>query len=292
MTSIAFILLYGVSFGLVLCLIALGLVVTMGLMRVVNLAHGAFAAIGGYLTIGLMQSHGWPYALALPAAVLAVAALGVLTERLLYVHLYQRSQLDQVLVTIGFNFVVIAILTMLFGPNVVSMSLPAGLKGNVDLGFRDFEVYRIVTSVICLCVIGALWWVFDRTGIGAKLRASVDNPCMAQATGLNVPMLFSGTFALGCGLAALGGALGAPMLPMEPMWPLKYLVLVLVIVALSGHGQIRASVAVAVLVGIVETAGRYLLPEAGSFLIYLLLISLMVWRQDGLFVRHKTVRAA
>ncbi|MGJ7546155.1 branched-chain amino acid ABC transporter permease [Variovorax sp. LT1R16] len=292
MSALAFILLYGISFGLVLCLIALGLVITMGLMRVVNLAHGAFAAIGGYMVINLMQQYGWPYVLAVPAAVFAVAAFGVLTERLLYVHLYKRPQLDQVLVTIGFNFIVIALLTLVFGPNVMSMELPPSLKASVDLGFRDFEVYRIVVSIVCVCVIGALWWMFDRTGIGAKLRAAVDNPTMTQAMGVNVPLLFSATFALGCGLAALGGALGAPMLPMEPMWPLKYLVLVLVVVALAGHGQIRASVAVAVIVGIVETAGRYLFPQFGAFFIYALLIVLMIWRQDGLFVRRKTTRVA
>lgn len=292
MASLAFILLYGISFGLLLCLIALGLVITMGLMRVVNLAHGAFAAIGGYLALGLMQSHGWSYALSVPIAVVGAAALGVIVERLLIVHLYLRPELDQVLVTVGINFVVIAILTMLFGPNVLSMNLPSALKGNVDLGFRDFEIYRVVTSAICLFVISALWWTFDRTGIGAKLRAAVDNPSMAQAMGINVPILFSATFALGCGLAALGGVLAAPILPMEPMWPLKYLVLVLVIVALSGPGQIRASVGVAMIVGIVETAGRYLFPEAGAFFIYLLLIVLMVWRQDGLFVRRRTTRIA
>lgn len=292
MASLAFILLYGISFGLLLCLIALGLVVTMGLMRVVNLAHGAFAAIGGYLALGLMQSHGWSYALSVPTAVVGAAALGIVVERLLIVHLYRRPELDQVLVTVGINFVVIAILTMLFGPNVLSMNLPSALRGNVDLGFRNFEVYRVVTSAICLFVISALWWAFDRTGIGAKLRAAVDNPSMAQAMGINVPMLFSATFALGCGLAALGGVLAAPILPMEPMWPLKYLVLVLVIVALAGHGQIRASVGVAMIVGVVETAGRYLFPEAGAFFIYLLLIILMVWRQDGLFVRRRTTRIA
>lgn len=292
MASLAFILLYGISFGLLLCLIALGLVITMGLMRVVNLAHGAFAAIGGYLALGLMQSHGWSYALSVPTAVVGAAALGIVVERLLIVHLYRRPELDQVLVTVGINFVVIAILTMLFGPNVLSMSLPSALRGNVDLGFRNFEVYRVVTSAICLFVISALWWAFDRTGIGAKLRAAVDNPSMAQAMGINVPMLFSATFALGCGLAALGGVLAAPILPMEPMWPLKYLVLVLVIVALAGHGQIRASVGVAMIVGVVETAGRYLFPEVGALFIYLLLIILMVWRQDGLFVRRRTTRIA
>ncbi|WP_219214183.1 branched-chain amino acid ABC transporter permease [Variovorax boronicumulans] len=287
MSSLAFILLYGLSYGLILCLIALGLVVTMGLMRVINLAHGAFSAIGGYLAIGLMQQWGWPYAVAVPAAVLSVAALGVLAERTLYVHLYRRSDLDQVLVTVGVNFVVIALLTMLFGPNIVQIELPAYLKGNFDLGIREFERYRLVAGAICAVVIGALWWVFERTSAGARLRAAVDNRGMAQATGMNVPVLFSATFALGCGLAALGGVLAAPILPIEPMWPLKYLVLVLVIVALAGHGQVTASVLVAMLVGLVETAGRYLFPQFGAFFIYLLLIGLMVWRPDGLLLRRR-----
>lgn len=288
MSTVAFILLYGLSYGLVLCLIALGLVITMGLMHVINLGHGAFAAIGGYLAISLMQQQGWPYAAAVPAAVLAVAVFGVLAERVLYVRLYKRSHLDQVLVTIGFNFVVIAIITMLFGPNIVRMELPTYLRGNVDLGFRDFELYRIVASGICIVIIGALWWVFERTSTGARLRAAVDNRGMAQAMGMNVPLLFSATFALGCGLAALGGILAAPMLPMEPMWPMKYLVLMMVIVALAGHGQVTASVAVSIIVGLVETAGRYLFPQFGAFFIYLLLIGLMVWRPNGLLVRRQT----
>ena len=284
MSEAAFILLYGVSYGLVLCLIALGLVITMGLMRVVNLAHGAFAAIGGYLAISLMQRAGWPYALALVASVAAVTVLGVVAERLLYVRLYKRADLDQVLVTIGLNFIVIALLSMSFGPNIVQIELPDYLKGNVNLGFRDFELYRIVSAGICLFVIGALWWVFEKTSVGARLRAAVDNRGMAQAMGMNVPLLFSATFALGCGLAALGGVLAAPMLPIEPMWPFKYLVLVLVIVALAGHGQVRASIVVALIVGIVETAGRYLLPQFGAFFIYVLLIALMVLRPHGLLV--------
>ena len=288
MSSLSFILLYGLSYGLVLCLIALGLVITMGLMRVINLAHGAFAAIGGYLAIGLMQQQGWPYAVAVPAAVLAVAVLGVAAERLLYVHLYKRGDLDQVLVTIGLNFVVIAVLTMLFGPNILRIDLPDYLKGNLSLGGREFELYRVFTAGVCLVVIGGLWWVFERTSAGARLRAAVDNRGMAQAMGLNVPVLFSATFALGCALAALGGILAAPMLPIEPMWPLKYLVLVLVIVSLAGHGQVTASVAVALIVGVVDTAGRYLLPQSGGFLIYLLLIALMVLRPHGLLARART----
>lgn len=284
MAAATFILLYGLSYGLVLCLIALGLVITMGLMRVVNLAHGAFAAIGGYVAILLMQRAGLPYVIAVPLAVLAVAAFGVLVERLIYVRLYSMNQLDQVLVTIGLNLVTVALLSMTFGPNIVRLELPAMLRGNLDLGFREFEIYRVFAAVVCGVVIAGLWWMFERTSTGARLRAAVDNQSMAQATGMNVPRLFSAVFALGCGLAALGGILAAPMLPMEPMWPLKYLVLVLVVVALAGHGQVTASVAVAAIVGVVETAGRYLFPQYGGFVIYLLLISLMVARPDGLLV--------
>jgi branched-chain amino acid transport system permease protein len=287
MSTLAFILLYGTSYGLILCLIALGLVVTMGLMRVVNLAHGAFAAVGGYLSIGLTQQAGLPYAVGIGIAVVVVAVFGVAAERLLYSRLYGRSEIDQVLVTIGLNFIVIAGLTAGFGPNMLGVQLPSYLAGNFDLGFRDFEIYRVFTTAVCLIVITALWWVFEYTAVGATLRAAVDNRSMTQAMGINVPRLFSLTFALGCGLAALGGALAAPLLPMEPLWPFKYLVLVLVIVALSGHGQVRASVVVSLLVGIVETAGRYLMPQFGGFFIYLLLISLMVWRKDGLLTRRR-----
>jgi len=283
MSVVAFILLYGVSYGLVLCLISVGLVVTMGLMRVINLAHGAFAAIGGYIAIGLMTHVGLPFAAAVVAAVAFVAVLSLASEKVLFVHLYGAPELDQVLMTIGVNFVVVAALTLCFGPDVYPIRLPPWLSGSVDLGFRTFEVYRIVTMAVCLVVIGLLWVAFDRTNLGARLRAAVDNRGMAQATGINVPRLFSLTFATGGGLAALGGAIGAPMLPLEPTYPFKYLVLVLVVVALSGFGNVRAVVGVSIFVGIVDTAGRFFLPDLGAFIIYVLLIVLMIWRRQGLF---------
>src|SRR6185312_13363237 len=286
MSVVAFILLYGVSYGLVLCLISVGLVVTMGLMRVINLAHGAFAAIGGYIAIGLMTHAGLPFAAAVVAAVAFVAVLSLASEKVLFVHLYGAPELDQVLMTIGVNFVVVAALTLCFGPDVYPIRLPPWLSGSVDLGFRTFEVYRIVTMAVCLVVIGLLWVAFDRTNLGARLRAAVDNRGMAQATGINVPRLFSLTFATGGGLAALGGAIGAPMLPLEPTYPFKYLVLVLVVVALSGFGNVRAVVGVSIFVGIVDTAGRFFLPDLGAFIIYALLIVLMIWRRQGLFAQR------
>jgi len=286
MSTLAFVLLYGVSYGLLLCIISVGLVVTMGLMRVVNLAHGAFAAIGGYLAMGLLTPLGVPFGLAIVLAVVAVAAFSVVIERLLYVHLYGASELHQVLLTVGINFIVVAGLTLAFGPNVLPIRLPPSLAASVDLGFRSFETYRLLVLGVGVVVIGALWLAFERTALGARLRAAVDNRSMTQAIGIDVPRLFSIAFALGSGLAALGGALGAPLLPLEPLYPFKYLVLVLVIVALSGFGNIRATLLVAVFVGIVDTASRYFLPDSGSFTLYVLLIILIVWRPDGLLARR------
>jgi branched-chain amino acid transport system permease protein len=288
MSGLSFVLLYGASYGLVLCLISLGLVITLGLMHVVNLAHGAFAAIGGYVAVALVVRAGVPFVPAVVLAVAAVVVFGWVLERLLFRHLYGRSQLDQVIVTIGANFIVVATLTLIFGPNLQDLPLPAWLKGNVDLGFREFERYRLVTMAVCLAIIGVLWWMFERTRIGAMLRAAVDNGTMTQAMGIDVPRLFSGTFALGCGLGALGGALGAYTLPLEPMWPFKYLVLVLVVVALAGQGQIRAAVLVSLIVGIVEAGGRYAFPEFGGFLVYLVLIGLMIWRPQGLLAARRS----
>jgi branched-chain amino acid transport system permease protein len=285
LSGAAFIALYGVSYGLVLFIISIGLVITMGLMRVMNLAHGAFAAIGGYATVALMKVAGLPYGVALICAVAGVAALGALMERAVFTYLYSASDLDQVLMTLGVNFIVIATLTLVFGPNLYSMTQPAFLRGSLDLGFRSFETYRVFVAVVGVAVAAFVYFGFETTLFGARLRAAVDNRAMAQATGINTDRLFSLSFAIGGGLAALGGAVGAGMLPLEPFYPLKYLILVLIVVSLSGAGNVGSALGAAVFVGVVETAGRYLAPEIGGFLIYALLIALIIWRGDGLFVR-------
>src|SRR4030095_6214109 len=200
MTVASFILLYGLSYGLVLCLIAVGLVVTMGLMRVVNLAHGAFAAVGGYLSTGLMVEAGMALPLASVVAVVAVGLFSLVVERLVFVHLYTAPELDQMLLTIGLNFLAIGSLTLFFGPNVYPTKLPPYLARRVGFGFRAVEVYRLAVIVVGLAVMAALFIVFELTTIGAQLRASVDNRSMAQASGINVPRLFSLTFVVGSGL--------------------------------------------------------------------------------------------
>lgn len=285
LVTVSFILAYGLSYGLVLFAISIGMVITMGLMKVTNLAHGAFAALGGYLTVALMTNGGFDFALAVVISTIVVALFGIAVERVLISRLYGKSDLDQVLVTLGFNFLVMGALTLTFGPNVYPIALPDYLRGNVDLGIRSFEVYRIFVILFGLVLVVALWAIFDKTNFGAKLRAAVDNRGMASAMGINVNRLYVVAFGLGSGLAAIGGSVGAAMLPMEPFYPLKYLILVLVVVALSGFGNIRASIGVAIIVGLVETAGRFLIPQYGSYVIYVLLIALIVWRRDGLFAR-------
>jgi branched-chain amino acid transport system permease protein len=286
MSIVVFVLIYGVSYGLILCLLSIGLVVTLGLMRVVNLAHGAFAALGGYVAVSLGAKLALPFPLAVMIAVILVSAFGLLLERLFFVQLYRSTELNQVLQTIGLTYIAIGIFALTFGPNVFPVKLPSYMLGSIKLGEVDLEAYRLVVATASLVIVTALWVVFDQTNFGARLRAAVDNPSMAEATGINVRYLFSVTFALSAALAAFGGAIGSSMFPLEPFYPFRYIVLVMMVVVLSGRGNIKAATVVSLLIGISETGVRLLLPEIGSFLIYLVLIALVVWRPEGLFARN------
>jgi branched-chain amino acid transport system permease protein len=278
LSSLAFIVLYGVSYGMVLFTISIGLVVTMGLMRVLNMAHGVFAAFGGYVALTLMNQYAMSLWVALLIAIAVVALFSVPIERLFFARLYTGSELDQVLLTVGLAFLGVAVLNLLFGPDPIPAALPKLLAGDVDLGIRKFQVYRVVVVAVGIALMLMLWIVFERTGFGAQLRAAVDNRGMAEAVGINVKRLFMAAFALGCGLAALGGAMGFVILPLEPMYPFKYLTIILIVVALTGFGNIKSAAWVAILVGIVDTAGRFLVPSFGSFIVYFVLIGIMMWR--------------
>jgi branched-chain amino acid transport system permease protein len=280
----SFILVNGVSYGVILFTMSIGLVIMLGLMHVVNLAHGAFAAIGGYVTVSLMNAHGVPFLAAVAVAVVAVAALSLIVERLFYVHLYESSELEQVLLTIGLVFVAIASLNLLFGPDPLPSRLPAFLAQQVDLGLRKVQAYRLFVVLVGALLMLALWLLFERTSFGARLRAAVDNRTMAQVVGIDVRKVYSMAFALGCVLAALGGAVGYPMLPLEPLYPFKYLTLILIVVTLSGFGNVKSSAIAAIGVGIAETACRYLLPEFGSVVIYIVLLAVVVWRSRGTLI--------
>lgn len=280
-SSAAVILLDGIAYGMVLFIISVGLTVTMGLMRVVNLAHGGFAMAGGYLA-AVMVVAGVPFVLALIVATAAAGLLGALCELTIFRPLYRKGELAQVLMTFGLTFVMIAGLTALFGTDIKRLPIPDALSGLVDIGIRMYPAYRLFLIAVGLVLAIVLWLVIDRSLYGAKLRAAVDNPRIARAVGIDVNRLFTITFVGGCALAGLGGIIGAEMLPLEPFYALRYLVLFLVVVAVGGHGSFKGSFVAALTLGIIDTAGKFLWPEISAFILFGLVFVLLLWRPYGI----------
>jgi branched-chain amino acid transport system permease protein len=281
MNSAAIILLDGIAYGMVLFIISIGLTVTMGLMRVVNLAHGGFAMAGGYLA-AVMVVAGVPFILALIIATAAAGLLGALCELTVFRPLYRKGELAQVLMTFGLTFVMIAALTALFGTDIKRLPIPDQLSGLVDIGIRMYPAYRLFLIAVGLVLAIVLWLVIDRSLYGAKLRAAVDNPRIARAIGIDVNRLFTVTFVGGCALAGFGGIVGAEMLPLEPFYALRYLVLFLVVVAVGGHGSFKGSFVAALTLGIIDTAGKFLWPEISAFILFGLVFVLLLWRPNGI----------
>ena len=276
------ILIDGLAYGMVLFVIAVGLSVTLGLMRFVNLSHGAFAMVGGYCAALLTREAQWSFWLAVPAAVFATAVLGAALEALVLRHLYRRKELDQVLFTIGLSFVLIATTNALVGPQVQLIPLPPLLAGSVDLGFRTLPAQRLLVIAAGLAVAGFAAWTVTRTRFGIWLRAAVDHSGTASALGIPIRTVQCVSFAAGAALAGLGGILGAELMPLEPFYALKYLVLVLVVVAVGGMGSIAGSLAAAVLLGVIETASKYLASDWGSLFFFVAMAVLLAWRPNGL----------
>jgi branched-chain amino acid transport system permease protein len=280
------ILLDGLAYGMVLFVISVGLSVTMGLMGFVNLAHGAFAMAGGYVTVSLMAAFGVPFGLALPGAFVLVGAASVPLERLLYRRLYRAGELDQVLLTIGLVFMAIAAFTYAYGPAPQAIRVPRYLSGSVDFGFRTFAAYRLFMVLVGALLVGALWYGFERTKLGARIRAAVDNRRMAQSVGIDVDRLFTLTFALGSGLAALGGGLAVNLMGLTPTFAIQYLVFFLIVVAVGGLGSIRGAVVAALVLGVTDNAGKYLFPAGGAFFIYAATVALLMLKPAGLYGRE------
>jgi branched-chain amino acid transport system permease protein len=276
---------HGLAFAMVLYLISVGLSVTMGLMGFVNLAHGVFAMLGGYVLTGLMNRYGVPFALGLVGAALVTALISIVLERLLYRRLYGGEELDQVLLTMGLIFMSVAGITYVAGPLNQPIYLPRWLSGQVHLGIRSFPAYRSFLIVSGGALVTCLWLALERTRFGAMVRAAVDNLRMAQSVGINTSRLFMLTFALGSGLAGLGGGLGADFLPINPSYALQNLVYFVTVVAVGGLGSIRGPFVAALLIGIADTGFKYLVPELGAFFIYALTMALLLWRPRGLFGR-------
>ncbi len=275
----------GIASGVLLFLISVGLSVTLGLMNFVNLAHGAFAMVGGYAFVVLLDRFGVPFLLALPLAAFASALAGLVLERLLYRRLYGASHLDQVLFSLGLVFVSISSAHYLFGDQQQALRLPAMLSGQFHVAGVDLGVYRVFFVVVGLALAAGLQWLVSGTRFGASLRAAVDNPRAARGLGIDVDRVFVLTFALGSGLAGLGGALGIEMLGMNPDFPVATIVYVLIVVAMGGVGNIGGSLAAALVLGICDVEGKYHIPQAGAFIIYLVMVVTLVARPQGLFGR-------
>jgi branched-chain amino acid transport system permease protein len=273
----------GIAYGMLLFVLSVGLSVTLGLMNFVNLAHCAFAMVGGYVTVLLMRDMGWPFFATLPLAFLVAAAASIVFERVLYRRLYQRSDLDQVLLTIGIAFVSVAAAAWFFGTQQQPVQLPEYLRGSFHIAGLDIAPYRLfliaVGAAITLLLVGAI----EFTRFGAQVRAAVDNQRMARGLGINVDRTFAITFALGSGLAGLGGALAIDIVGLDPNFAFTYLIYVLIVVSVGGLGSIAGSLAAAILIGVSDIAGKYYVPQLGSFLIYLVMLAVLMWRPAGLF---------
>lgn len=278
LVSLAF---YGIAYGTVLYFLAVGLSVTLGLMRFVNLAHGVFAMTGGYLTVTLMSRFGVPFLLGVVLAVIAVTAFGMLLERTLFRRFYGAPILDQVLFSIALIFMSIAIARFIYGPLAQPIELPPWLSGRIDTGIGVFPAYRVFLIAIGILLAVAIWFGIERSRFGASVRAAVDNRQMAESVGINVNRIFTICFGLGTGLAALGGSLGADLLPIHPAYPNDYLVYFLIVVAVAGMGNIGGAFVVALGFGMIDTMIRYFLPEAGRILMFVLVMAVLFRKPHG-----------
>jgi branched-chain amino acid transport system permease protein len=275
----------GFSYGMLLFLLSVGLSVTLGLMNFTNLAHGAFAMLGGYVTYALVEKAGWPFLATLPLAFFVTAAVAAVFEIVLFRHIYKSGELNQVLLTIGVVFASYAVAAYAFGTVHHSVDLPDALKGYVEIGTLKLPSYRIFLVTVALIVMAALVLVLEYTRLGAMIRAAVDNGKVANGLGLNVTAIFALTFALGSGLAGLGGALAIDILFIDPNFGFQVLVPVLIVVSIGGMGSIWGSFLAAAALGIFDVTGKFLLPELGAFLIYLFMVTILFFRPRGLLRR-------
>jgi len=276
----------GVAYGMLLFVLACGLSVTLGLMNFVNLAHGAFAMAGGYAAAVLMNRYGVPFLATLPAAFAFSAVLGVILERTLYRRLYGASRLDQVLFTIGLVFMAMPIANYFLGDQPRPVRVPAFLSGRFEFAGIGIGVYRLFIIAVCGAIAGALQSFLIGTRFGAQLRAAVDDRRVASGLGIDVDRLFAITFAVGCGLAGLGGALAADIVGgIDPSFPVKFMVSFLIVVAIGGSNGILGALLGALLLGVLDVAGKYYVPSIGAFIIYAVMVATLIIRPHGLLSR-------
>jgi len=286
MTAILTVLFNGVAYGMLLFIMSVGLSVTMGMMNFVNLAQASFSMLGGYVMVAVTQKLGIPFLVSLPIAFVVVGIASLVIERLIFRHFYGTDDLTQVLLTIGLIFMSIAIVTYFWGSTYQQVSVPFWLTGQQEvLGFT-LERYRMFLVAVGGALALALVFGLERTRFGAIVRACVDNARVARACGLNTDLIFAVTFAIGGGLAGLAGALSANLLGIDPNFPLRYLVYLLIVVSVGGMGTISGTLIAGLVLGIADVACKYYVPQIGGFVIYAITVAVMLWRPHGLLGRR------
>jgi branched-chain amino acid transport system permease protein len=276
-------LLNSVQYGLLLFLLAAGLTLIFGIMGVVNLAHGSFYMLGAYMAYALTGA--WDnLALAILAGTLISISLGWLLEKLLFRHFYHRSHLDQVLLTFGLIYIFEELRSMLWGDDVHSVGIPAVLDWSIQLtDTLSYPAYRLFMLAICTALALGLWLLISKTKLGMRIRAGAFNSDMAQTLGINIVRLHSLVFAMGVALAALAGMLIAPLSSVYPHMGSQVLIMCFVVVVIGGIGSVRGALTAALLVGLVDTFGKVLLPQFASMLVYVLMALVLLYKPEGLF---------
>lgn len=272
----------GLTYGVLLFVMAVGLSVTMGMMNFANLAHVSLAMLGGYLAVTGMDHLGAHFLASLPLAFLGTMLFSWVLERLVLRHFYGTDDLTQVLLTIGLLFMSVSAVAFIWGPSFKPITMPAGLTGQVQVMGLSLERYRLFLLVIGVVLALLLVFGLERTRFGAMVRACVDNRRAASGCGLNIQRIFALTFAIGGGLAGLGGALAANLLTLDPNFPLRYLIYMLIVVSVGGMGSVAGTLLASVLIGIGDVVGKYYVPQAGGIMIYLLTVIIMLVRPQGL----------
>ncbi len=276
-------LLNSVQYGLLLFMLAAGLTLIFGIMGVVNLAHGSFYMLGAYLAYWLSGYFG-SLTLALLGGVVLAVLFGLALEWLLFRHFYQRDHLDQVLLTFGLIYIFEELRSMLWGDGVHGVPIPELLSASIPLTDNlSYPVYRLFMSGVCIALAVGLYLLISRTRLGMKIRAGAFNRDMAEALGINIKRIHAVVFALGVGLAAVAGIVAAPISSVYPNMGSQVLIMCFVVVVIGGIGSVRGALISALLVGLVDTFGKVLLPSMAGMLVYMLMAAVLLWKPEGLF---------
>ena len=276
-------LLNSVQYGLLLFMLAAGLTLIFGIMGVVNLAHGSFYMLGAYLAWSLATLTG-SLALAIVLGAGLAVVFGLLLERLLFRHFYHRDHLDHVLLTFGLIYIFEELRSILWGDDVHGVAVPQLLSASIPLTDNlSYPVYRLFMSGLCILLAIGLYLLISRTRLGMKIRAGAFNHEMTEARDANVKRIHAVVFAIGVGLAAIAGMIAAPISSVYPNMGSPVLIMCFVVVVIGGIGSVRGALIAALLVGLVDTFGKVLLPHIAGMLVYMLMAAVLLWRPQGLF---------